>query len=152
MKNREDTAAIFARLQTAHDDQVINSHELGVLLNMTRGWIHQVRHFDPQKLPPPLQLHSRRLVWRLGTVRAWVRSLPTDSSLELVDKGGADVSPAATRRPGRRRNEVKGPFTSGVVVDGATVHAPSTSGGTCDTVTVKGPCTHDRASQTTELS
>lgn len=117
MKNREDTAAIFARLQTANDDQVVNSDELGVLLNMTRGWIHQLRHFAPQKLPPPLQLHGRRLVWRLGTVREWVRSLPTTTEAQCSerkrkDEGESQELPLAGRRSGRPRKAVQGPCTS----------------------------------------
>lgn len=114
MKNRQDIAAVFSRLQTAHDDQLINSFELAVLLNVTRGWIHQVRHFDPQKLPPPLQLHGRRLVWRLGSVREWVRSLPTTTSAQCSEQDGQE-SPFAARRPGRPRKAVQGPFTAGVV-------------------------------------
>ena len=92
MKNHEDASAIFARLQSAHDDQLIDSHELSILLRTTRNRVHQMRHSTPEKLPAPLMLFDRRLVWRLGAVRQWIRSLPVSGAPSADDEIAKQVS------------------------------------------------------------
>ncbi|MCA8349947.1 hypothetical protein [Burkholderia cepacia] len=116
MKTREDASETFARLQNAHDDQLIDSNELAVLLRTTRGRVHQLRHSTPEKLPQPLTLFDRRLVWRIGSVREWIRSLPLAiqaraESIEKMDSIADDVD-SGKRRPGRPRNVGKGPSIS----------------------------------------
>ncbi|MCA8270618.1 hypothetical protein [Burkholderia vietnamiensis] len=119
MKKHEDAAvilAVLAHLRNADDDQLIDSSELAVLLRTTRGRIHQLRHCTPEKLPQPLTLFERRLVWRLGAVREWIRSIPiaaraTVESVESINSN-ANGQESAKRRPGKPRNARTDTFLS----------------------------------------
>jgi hypothetical protein len=70
--NRVNT---FLQLQKCHDDQVIGPEELAALLNTTHKVVYKIHSDSPSKLPPRLVLFGRKLCWRLGTCREWVRAL-----------------------------------------------------------------------------
>ena len=65
----------FLQLQKCHDDQVIGPEELAALLNTTHKVVYKIHSDSPSKLPPRLVLFGRKLCWRLGTCREWIRSL-----------------------------------------------------------------------------
>lgn len=67
-----DTLVNLAKL---HDDQVIGSKELAVLLNTTAGQVYKLSATAPDHLPPRLRIFGRKLAWRLGTCREWLRNL-----------------------------------------------------------------------------
>ena len=64
---------LFLNLQRAHDDQVIGPRELALLLNTTEKYIYKLQSTAPDRLPPRLWGFGRKLAWRIGTCRKWVR-------------------------------------------------------------------------------
>ncbi len=66
---------VFLHLQKCHDDQVIGPEELAALLNTTYKVVYKIHSDSPSKLPPRLVVFGRKLCWRLGTCREWIRSL-----------------------------------------------------------------------------
>ena len=68
----------LAQLQRLHDDQVIGVHELAVFLNTTEGQIYKLHSKVPGALPPKLKRFGRRLAWRMGTCRDWIRDMWAD--------------------------------------------------------------------------
>jgi predicted DNA-binding transcriptional regulator AlpA len=74
----------FANLQHAHDDQIIGVLEVAVLLNTTERCIYKFSSQAPQKLPPKITIFGKKLAWRLGTCRQWIRSLETEASITIV--------------------------------------------------------------------
>jgi hypothetical protein len=66
---------VYQQLQKCHDDQVIGPEELAALLNTTYKVVYKIHSDSPSKLPPRLVLFGRKLCWRLGTCREWIRSL-----------------------------------------------------------------------------
>jgi hypothetical protein len=73
MSNNES----FLRLQKSHDDQIVGVEELAVLLNTTYKVVYKIHSKSPRNLPPRLVLFGRKLCWRLGTCREWIRDLET---------------------------------------------------------------------------
>lgn len=57
-----------------HDDQVIGIRELAQFLNTTEGQLYKLNTTCPDRLPPRLVMFGRRLAWRMGTCRQWLRS------------------------------------------------------------------------------
>jgi predicted DNA-binding transcriptional regulator AlpA len=70
--------ALFAKLQHAHDDQIVGVLEVAILLNTTEGCVYKLSSQEPQKLPPRITIFGKKLAWRLGTCRQWIRGLKTD--------------------------------------------------------------------------
>lgn len=66
---------VFLQLQKCHDDQIIGPEELAALLNTTYKVVYKIHSDSPSKLPPRLVVFGRKLCWRLGTCREWIRSL-----------------------------------------------------------------------------
>lgn len=75
-----------------HDDQVIGARELAKFLNTTEGQIYKLSATDASRLPPRLTMLGRRLAWRMGACRQWLRrgevQEPTDSSPAQPPKTG----------------------------------------------------------------
>lgn len=65
----------YMKLQHSHDDQVIGVRELAILLHTSEKNVYKLHSVDPCQLPPRLNGFGRKLAWRLGTCREWVRSL-----------------------------------------------------------------------------
>lgn len=65
---------LLEHLQCLHDDQVIGARELAALLNTTKGQIYKLNSIAPERLPPRLKKYGRKLAWRIGTCRAWIRT------------------------------------------------------------------------------
>lgn len=92
----DNTYPIRSQLATFDDDQVINARELAQLLGTTGANVYKLSCHTPANLPPRLQGFGRRLAWRLGTCRAWIRARDGSAS--------AEPSEAPTRpRTGRPR-------------------------------------------------
>jgi predicted DNA-binding transcriptional regulator AlpA len=75
---------LFAKLQHAHDDQIIGASEVAMLLNTTEGCVYKFSSQEPQKLPPRITIFGKKLAWRLGTCRLWIRSLETDKPGTII--------------------------------------------------------------------
>jgi hypothetical protein len=73
--NHMNRAELFARLQKSHDDQIVGVEELAVQLNTTARVVYKIHSTSPEKLPPRLIVFGRKLCWRLGTCREWIRAL-----------------------------------------------------------------------------
>lgn len=65
---------LIEQLQYLHDDQVIGARELAALLNTTKAQIYKLNSIAPERLPPRLKKCGRKLSWRVGTCRAWIRT------------------------------------------------------------------------------
>lgn len=65
---------LVEHLQRLHDDQVIGARELAVLLHTTEAQVYKLSSTAPARLPPRLKVFGRKLAWRVGTCRAWVRA------------------------------------------------------------------------------
>lgn len=65
----------YMKLQRSHDDQVIGVRELAILLHTSEKNVYKLHSIAPCRLPPRLNGFGRKLSWRLGTCREWVRSL-----------------------------------------------------------------------------
>jgi hypothetical protein len=82
----------FAILQQLHDDQVIGVIDLALLMNTSPRFIYKLSSSAPTKLPPRLVAFGRKLAWRVGTCRAWIRNLEVNpevaSSLNTVKRLG----------------------------------------------------------------
>jgi predicted DNA-binding transcriptional regulator AlpA len=93
----DPTQVIRKQLATMHDDQVIGVPELAAMLDTSPGMIYRLAYVGNAKLPPRLTSFGRKLAWRLGTCREWLRTLPEDGG-----RGG--VAASSTRpRIGRPR-------------------------------------------------
>jgi len=78
---------LFLRLQRMHDDQIIGPAYLALLLDTTEKYIYQLNHKTPALLPPRIEAFGRRLAWRLGTCRQWIRALEnTDGNSQAPPK------------------------------------------------------------------
>jgi hypothetical protein len=84
----------FLTLQKCHNDQVVGVEELAVLLNTSHKAVYKIHSESPEKLPPRLIVFGRRLCWRLGTCREWIRALET-SQLGTIPR----ESPEGLSRP-----------------------------------------------------
>lgn len=56
------------------DDQLINVAELATLLRTTPAQVYKQASTSPEALPPRMTGFGRRLIWRLGTCREWIRA------------------------------------------------------------------------------
>jgi predicted DNA-binding transcriptional regulator AlpA len=63
------------KLKLISDDQVVGVAEVAALLGTTEGQVYKLSSQQPQCLPPRLKVFGRRLAWRMGTCREWVRNL-----------------------------------------------------------------------------
>jgi hypothetical protein len=114
LMNRID---LFSRLQKCHDDQIIGVEELAVQLNTTASVVYKIHSQTPEKLPPRLLVFGRKLCWRLGTCREWIRALEAvqlgvdskTSSRQVALKGCDSTDSAIANQPripiGRPRAE-----------------------------------------------
>jgi len=91
-----DCHAVKSRLASYHDDQVIGADELAAMLNTSAGMVYRLCAIREESLPPRLRTFGRKLAWRLGTCRDWLRQQDTGAKSRCEP----DSSP---RRPGRRR-------------------------------------------------
>lgn len=57
-----------------NDDQVIGPHELADLLNTTVSQIYKLTSSEPDRLPPRLVVFGRKLAWRVGSCKEWLRT------------------------------------------------------------------------------
>lgn len=79
-----------------HDDQVIGIRELAQFLNTTEAQLYKLNTTCPDRLPPRLVMFGRRLAWRMGACRQWLRSDQQPLTPSLPETG--------TTRKGRPRN------------------------------------------------
>jgi predicted DNA-binding transcriptional regulator AlpA len=79
-----------------HDDQVIGIRELAQFLNTTEAQLYKLNTTCPDRLPPRLVMFGRRLAWRMGACRQWLRSDQQPFAPSLPETG--------TTRKGRPRN------------------------------------------------
>lgn len=87
---------VVVNVHRLHDDQVIGTNELAVLLHTTPAQIYKLSSTEPHRLPPRLKVFGRKLAWRMGACRQWLRS--QDGSTQQAE-------PAATpTRLGRPRS------------------------------------------------
>ena len=56
------------------DDQVIGPHELADLLNTTLSQVYKLSSAEPERLPPRLIVFGRKLAWRVGSCKEWLRA------------------------------------------------------------------------------
>lgn len=62
------------KLTDQSDDQLITVTELASLLRTTPAQVYKQASTSPDALPPRMTGLGRRLIWRLGTCREWIRS------------------------------------------------------------------------------
>jgi predicted DNA-binding transcriptional regulator AlpA len=62
------------KLLDQSDDQLITVQELAALLRTTPSNVYKQSSCMPGSLPPRMTCFGRRLVWRLGTCRDWIRA------------------------------------------------------------------------------
>jgi predicted DNA-binding transcriptional regulator AlpA len=99
MIKEDPTQALRKQLANMHDDQVIGVPELAAMLDTSPGMIYRLAYVGNAKLPPRLTSFGRKLAWRLGTCREWLRALPVDGG-----RGGV-VAPSTRPRMGRPRTQ-----------------------------------------------
>lgn len=80
------------KLKLIGDDQVVGVEEVATLLGTTQGQIYKLSSQQPQCLPPRLKVFGRRLAWRMGTCREWIRNLEQVTATDLPE-----VKPPAAR-------------------------------------------------------
>jgi predicted DNA-binding transcriptional regulator AlpA len=59
---------------------LLNAQEFAELIGLSMSSLYTMRSRTPESLPQPVSARRRKLVWRAGDIRAWLRSLPLDSS------------------------------------------------------------------------
>lgn len=62
------------KLTDQNDDQLITVNELASLLRTTPAQVYKQASTAPESLPPRMTGLGRRLIWRLGTCREWIRA------------------------------------------------------------------------------
>lgn len=95
-KKSLDYAALKRNVAAYGDEQVIDAVELAALLSTTDNMIYRYNYIKPAALPPRLAGFGRKLCWRLGTCRAWLREKAEPESLPTTEG-------AAAKRTGRPR-------------------------------------------------
>jgi predicted DNA-binding transcriptional regulator AlpA len=80
-----------------HDDQVIGIRELAQFLNTTEAQLYKLNTTCPDRLPPRLVMFGRRLAWRMGACRQWLRADQQPLAPSLHETG--------TTRMGRPRQK-----------------------------------------------
>jgi predicted DNA-binding transcriptional regulator AlpA len=96
MIKEDQTNSLRKLLAGMHDDQLIGVSELAVMLNTSSGMIYRLAYVGSPKLPPRITTFGRKLTWRLGTCREWLRAQP-------VDGGHRSPEVVGTKRIGRPR-------------------------------------------------
>ena len=81
--------ALAAVLAGLHDDTLIGPRELAALTASTWQSTQKLARRSPERLPPRATVPGRQLRWRLGTVRAWIRSHGTTVPEMSVRRVGA---------------------------------------------------------------
>jgi predicted DNA-binding transcriptional regulator AlpA len=94
MIKEDQTNSLRKLLAGLHDDQLIGVSELAVMLNTSTGMIYRLAYVDSSRLPPKITTFGRKLTWRLGTCREWLRSQPEAG-------GPRSMEVASTKRIGR---------------------------------------------------
>lgn len=79
------------KIKLIGDDQVVGVAEVATLLGTTEGQVYKLSSQQPDCLPPRLKVFGRRLAWRMGTCREWLRNLEqvTGPVVQDVRKEGA---------------------------------------------------------------
>lgn len=87
-------------VKTVHldDDQVIGPRELADLLNTTLSQVYKLSSAEPERLPPRLVVFGRKLAWRVGSCKEWLRA-------QQVAHVTARNLQASAKRIGRPRAE-----------------------------------------------
>jgi len=85
----EARVRIAAGVATLHDDTLIGPLELAALLSSTPQTVQKLSKREPGRLPPRAAVMSRRLVWHLGSVRAWIRARGTTAADSQARRLGA---------------------------------------------------------------
>lgn len=85
----EVRARVAAGVGALHDDTLIGPLELAALLSSTPQNIQKLAKREPERLPPRATVMSRRLVWHLGSVRAWIRACGTAVTASQARRVGA---------------------------------------------------------------
>lgn len=96
-KQRPDYSSIRKDLAGYGDDQLIGPVELAALLSTTVNMVYRYNYVSPKALPPRLTNFGRKLAWRLGTCRDWLRGLGQPGETPSPER-------AAQRRLGRPRS------------------------------------------------
>lgn len=99
-KRNIDYTALKRNVATYGDEQVIDAAELAAFLSTTYNMIHRYNYINPDALPPRLAGFGRKLCWRLGTCRAWLRDKAMPESLPITEQPEA-------KRMGRPRTTDK---------------------------------------------
>lgn len=95
---------VYLRLQGTHDDQLIGVRELAVLLNTSEKNIYKLSSSDEDRLPPKWTGGGRKLTWRLGTCRAWIRDLDIRPADKSTTHQGLSSGAPHEKRTGRPRH------------------------------------------------
>jgi predicted DNA-binding transcriptional regulator AlpA len=72
-----DTRKNFSQVD---DLCLLNAQEFAELIGLSMSSLYTMRSRTPESLPQPVSARRRKLVWRAGDIRAWLRSLPLDPS------------------------------------------------------------------------
>lgn len=107
------------------DDVLIDAVQLANMLRISPAALYQLRWREKQaqkagldfdsKLPKRAGVFGRRLVWHLGTVRAWIRkhanvsAEATEVCRSRADTSGVEQPESRKGRP-RKSSPTKGPF------------------------------------------
>jgi len=95
-KKELDYAALKRNVASYDDEQVIDAVELAALLATTDNMIYRYNYIKPTALPPRLTRFGRKLCWRMGTCREWLRNQALPEALPSPEQ-------VATKRTGRPR-------------------------------------------------
>lgn len=99
-KKNLDYAALKRDVAAYGDEQVIDAAELAAFLSTTYNMIHRYNYIKPAALPPRLPGFGRKLCWRMGTCRAWLRDKALPESRPNIEEPEA-------KRTGRPRKTDK---------------------------------------------
>jgi len=95
-KKERNYAAIKRDVAAYDDEQVIGAVELAALLATTDNMIYRYNYIKPTALPPRLSRFGRKLCWRMGTCREWLRN-------QASPEAAPSPQQSATRRTGHPR-------------------------------------------------
>lgn len=101
---------LIQQVQHLHDDQVIGTLELATMLNTTEAQVYKLNSVAPERLPPRLKIFGRKLAWRVGTCRAWIRSLIDCSAGPTIN--GTCCKPTKPKRSNAIGRPRKSTFSS----------------------------------------
>jgi hypothetical protein len=99
-KKNLDYAALKRDVAAFGDEQVIDAAELAAFLSTTYNMIHRYNYIKPAALPPRLTGFGRKLCWRMGTCREWLRDMAaTESSSAEETENKRTGRPRTTDQP-----------------------------------------------------